>query len=297
MVAEHKEYIIEWIKSALLDGRFDEAPPASHDTTNPERQNGEPVREDTLSQMRLVTTYGLSCMYPGLPPSESLFSLDGPSKFAKPLGIQDYTIQLMLLSDQRSFEDEAKCYETNTGFPITAFLPFGLQVFHKGHDIGAQTFLDYPKHQIRNIHSGRHLSFGTCDHGSGTHPFLTAKDAIVAPCWRVTERLGRRYQLFACTSGTHNHLTAYFRAGSDNAPNVLPSGEKPWWIFHDWSLDSMGQTSSLFKIRVHPLNLALDVTDDGVLHLAPERREDCASQLWSLIPAGIDLIRTSPSQA
>ena len=283
MVAKHKEYIIDWIKRALLDGRFDEAAPVPHDTTNPERQDGEPVCEDTLSQIALAT--GLSCIYRGLPLLEDVLSLDCPRKFAKQLGIQDYTIQLMLLGDQPGLEDTAKGYQqTNTDFPITALSPFATSVFDTLNGISAQTFLAYPKHQIRNIHSGRLLSLGTCQNGNGTHPFLTAKDAKVAPCWRIAKRPNGRYQLVPYTSGTQNHLSAIFRADSGDAPKVLPSGEKPWWMFHDWSLDSLGQASSLFKIRVHSLNLALDMTPDGALHLTYERT--CASQLWSFIPAG-----------
>ena len=59
MIEEHKDFIVEWMKRALLEGKFDEATPFQEDNTPQEHAAGASVPEDTLLRLLPGRSHGL----------------------------------------------------------------------------------------------------------------------------------------------------------------------------------------------------------------------------------------------
>ena len=140
MVAKHREFIIEWMKRALLDGQFDEANPAQCNTTTRGHPAAAHVTEDILLKIRRSTSHALQSIRN--PPAEILTHLRLLSKLSStgralqsirnpPAEISTHLRLLINLSD---FGDEAPWYESNTGFPVTVMSAFKPSLYYTKKD-------------------------------------------------------------------------------------------------------------------------------------------------------------------
>ena len=275
MAAEHKDFIIEWLKRAMLDGHFDEAAPVQCNTTTRAQPADADEIEDTRLRTRWTTSFGLGLRRNPL----TLLTISG--NIENGIRPPDVVIQLTLHRNVSDSGEDATCYQSNTNVPATAMSPFRPTSYNALSAAFnrrlARPFLAYSNHRISNFSNGRFLTFDP-DLRS-IHPFLAAHNASVTICWRVTECLSGNYRLFADIYYMKAHLSAFLRAAPRYCPDISPVMGKPWWMVHEWSLDCMCHASSLFRIRPPGLDLALDVDADGKLQLSYVK--DSGSQLWT----------------
>lgn len=147
----------------------------------------------------------------------------------------------------------------------------------------ASPFLDFASHQIKNIHSGKYLGLDQYSDGDINQLKATCADAKAASCWKVVKDSENSYQIFANLPGTevaHGICYRQFARPEIRLASLVPE-RKP--LAFEWTLECLGQASSLFKVRpVSHLRLALDVDVNGELWLSKEK--DCTSQLWAFLP-------------
>ena len=308
MVVEHKGFIIQWMKRALLvDGKFDEVTPTQSNTTAREHPVESRVAEGTLLEVLVWQISGRYHDYGRTEFRKKHTFLTIPEKIDPGVTPPDFLFDVAIDSDLSGFGDKAKSPKSNTKTPVTAVPAFKSALYNtlsnENSNGDVRRFLVHPKYQIKNIDSGRHLSFDA-ERGRRspvTLQFFPACNASVIPCWRVAECRSGSYRLFAdleVEAQLYASLTAVsyrevVEAKSKSAIKTQsPSWatEPPWWTVHEWSLDcvgwsldSMGQeVPNLFKIRPAGLNLGLGV--DANMKLQLSLVEDCDSQVFAFSP-------------
>ena len=155
----------------------------------------------------------------------------------------------------------------------------------------ASRFLNFANHQIKNIHSGKYLGLDLQSNGDTNQPKASFDDAKTASCWRVVEDAQNSYRIFTNVSGTEMPLAIHYQEGMRAEIRLASLEQEPKPLNLKWTLECLGQVSSLFKVRpISHLGHALDVDINGQLWLSKEK--DCASQLWAFLPGR----RVEPSQ-
>ena len=130
----------------------------------------------------------------------------------------------------------------------------------------ASPFLDFPFHQIKNIHSGKYLGLDQNSDGDINQSKATCTDEKAASSWKVVKGTEISYQVFASLPGIEVPLRICYRefARPEIRLASLVPEQKP--LAFQWTLECLGQASSLFKVRpISHLGLALDVDVNGEL--------------------------------
>ncbi|KAG7010127.1 hypothetical protein G7Y79_00001g003990 [Physcia stellaris] len=266
MVAEHQDFIISWIKEALLDGEFVESDPGLDSAVELQPSDSgrapksvlrlkslkpdarhkllpSPQRtdfSDTDTYLNNVKADYISVIYGGLP------SIDNPK-----LQNSDYN---------RTGTTDSERYDLGA-FP-TELLPFINNSIIREEDIeqyhelsitrdrnNPSPFLDFASHQIKNIHSGKYLGLDQYPDGDINQLKATCADAKAASCWEVVKDSENSYQIFAnlpATEVPHGICYRQFARPEIRLASLVPE-RKP--LAFEWTLECLGQASSLFKIR------------------------------------------------